>query len=1119
MPNPREVFEHPENHWDFLTMNSDADFEGQHFDRKEAGRKKADGLVDRSTIHNLVGEITECVSAFANSNKIGGLLALGISKHGEIKGFSHLSDEHRNGITNISAMLANQAASARFFSCQNEAGLPDNICLIFVPHTEYAICETLHSSPKAWLRQGAQNILMNQSQREQIRRDKRIIDYEQAYCCLYDLKDVDQAVLNEFRESYSSLYEYNTEEFLYQIGALIRHDQDYAFTNAGFLFFASNPQRRLTSAYIRLLRFETPIADAERRGLPTFERAFSGPITKQIRDMRTFFKESGFFKIYQRRNPDGGFLEEPEYPYISVDEAIVNAVAHRDYAISLPIECEAYRDSFLVRNPGRLIQRDRDVPKHFSLEDIRLVSTPRNPKLIEWLKTIRDTQGITFIRALSEGTRRMWDEMLKLHLPAPAYDVSESQTAVVLTSNAAEREALMRNASKFPSTEFANLFPLSFLQENGQTPPNQYVDQQRKSFMTALKDTLAAKRWVIDSLKFGRLIAHRQRLDIHAPVEVSRAVGFYPAYSFQFRSYWERFYLCIDYTLEVKNLRTVQALLSTFKASDLVGRVCIAQWKGWQQGKILSADEEWTGVHLFDFEQEVQVPSNQVIPNLPTFMIEQCLNEQHIRFDLYQAIKEHSLALEIDASRIRADKTQAVADAVAESIFPLSFGGIHAFLQPTPVPLSRQETEKELVVHSLPEPSVEFHHHNETVDIRTGITTFGAYDRSPKMIELVPICTPALRQSMIDLIERLKTGKYKYRGSERTFSTRLTYSTVIAVPSPEALFDECRRLLAEHPEWVGDENLNRLFLAYTPEKGYSSDDENAPYYRTKRFLLEQGIPCQMLDTQTLRTPDWKDLNLALNIVAKCGITPWVLPDAIPDADFFVGLSYTSNHQRGSERLMGYANVFNQYGRWVFYSGNTTSFSYDERTQHFQILIRQTLERLALPETPSIYFHFSAKFSRDDRLAILDAARSVRPQGTYSFVWINTHNNVRLYDSRAETNGSLSRGNYVMTSPNQFYLSTTGNNPYRKMLGTPQILEINVSVERPKDAPNAIPDLRGVASQVLSLTKLNWASTDSLCAEPITIKYAGDIAYLTDAFLRQNQTFHLHKALEKTPWFI
>jgi hypothetical protein len=60
----------------------------------------------------------------------------------------------------------------------------------------------------------------------------------------------------------------------------------------------------------------------------------------------------------------------------------------------------------------------------------------------------------------------------------------------------------------------------------------------------------------------------------------------------------------------------------------------------------------------------------------------------------------------------------------------------------------------------------------------------------------------------------------------------------------------------------------------------------------------------------------------------------------------------------------------------------------------------------------------------------------------------------------------------------------------------------------------------LANQVLSLTKLNWASTDSLCAEPITTKYAGGIAYLTAAFLRQNAgIFHLHPVLERTPWFI
>src|SRR3954453_16509600 len=85
------------------------------------------------------------------------------------------------------------------------------------------------------------------------------------------------------------------------------------------------------------------------------------------------------------------------------------------------------------------------------------------------------------------------------------------------------------------------------------------------------------------------------------------------------------------------------------------------------------------------------------------------------------------------------------------------------------------------------------------------------------------------------------------------------------------------------------------------------------------------VPCQMVDTPTLANPDYKDLNLALNIVAKCGVAPWVLPESSPDADFFVGLSYTQSGRGRGERLMGFANVFNEYGRWEFYSGGTQAF--------------------------------------------------------------------------------------------------------------------------------------------------------------------------------------------------
>jgi hypothetical protein len=422
-------------------------------------------------------------------------------------------------------------------------------------------------------------------------------------------------------------------------------------------------------------------------------------------------------------------------------------------------------------------------------------------------------------------------------------------------------------------------------------------------------------------------------------------------------------------------------------------------------------------------------------------------------------------------------------------------------------------------VERLSEPAVEFRDHQKLPNVREGITKFGSYDSDRHTIELVPICLAKHRPDMEKLIERLKAGKMKYRGSERTFSTRFNYSSVVTTDAPEGLDQEVGRLLSEHPDWCGNK-LNRLFLVHTPEAGYSTDDETSPYFVVKRRLLEAGVPCQMVDTGTLLNADFKDLNMALNITAKCGITPWVLPENIPDADFFVGLSYT---QKDSQRILGFANVFNSYGRWEFYAGNTTAFDVRKRSEHLSALARSALERLkrdhSLPAGANLVFHHSVRISKDDYAAILSGVRNIAADASVSFVWVNTHTNFRLFDSRPESDGSVQRGSFVPISRRRVLVSTTGYNAYRKAMGTPRPLEVSAAHYRAGANTPIECDARTLAIQVLNLTKLNWASTDSFSADPITVKYARDIAYLTAAFLRQREPFQLHRVLERTPWFI
>ena len=402
---PQDVYDDPGEHWDFLSAPADRDFEGQLFDRKEGCRPRPDGSVSGSDIKTLRDQIVECVSGFANANREGGLLVVGIASDGSVRGLKHLNENQVNQIMKLDDVLVSHGCHSKLHKVAAEDGEQHETALFLVSYAERAICETVGTNPRAWIRSGSQNLPLSRLQREQIERDKGIVNFERSPCSAYAEEDLDAGVVEEFRKVFldTASYEWTIHDLLRHVGAV---SGDQQFTNAGVLFFSSNPQRELPQAYIRVLRFDVPLDHRQDRPPPSFDRSFYGPITKQIRDFRSFLKESGFFKTYLKRRPEGGFEELPELPPIAVDEAIVNAVAHRDYAIGNAIRCEKYTDGLVVRSPGTLLQ-ERWVPQHFSLDETRLEHRARNQMLMEWLQRLTDPHGNPFVLALCYRRREM----------------------------------------------------------------------------------------------------------------------------------------------------------------------------------------------------------------------------------------------------------------------------------------------------------------------------------------------------------------------------------------------------------------------------------------------------------------------------------------------------------------------------------------------------------------------------------------------------------------------------------------------------------------------------------------------------------------------------------------
>ncbi len=946
-PSPRRVFDDPQFAWAFLTQPTDDDFEGQHFDRKEAGRPVGSAAISKSALDGIKELVIKTVSAFANSNVEGGLLVLGISSTGEVAGIDHLGEDQRNSITNLNTLLRTHAAEVKCHHCQDANGVDKTLCLIFSAYVPTAICETPESTPRAWVRNGHQSLLMTVEVRDRVRLRKGLLDLDSVAWCPYSPDDLDAEVMTEFRRVFhpETTGGFSDERLLREAGAIVTSSGEASFTLPGLLFFASNPQRVLSHAYLRLLKFVVPSSQYQSRGTPSFDKDFRGPVTKQIRAARTFLRETSFFERLQHRKPDGGFAEEPELPTIAVDEAIVNAVAHRDYQTKNPIYCEHYSDAFIVKNPGRIRQQNVDLPNRFDLGTTLLASMPLNRKLLEWLRLMKDPEGNAFVQALSEGTKRMTREMVALRLPTPSVVLLENETILKLESKAAERKAAFLASIQVPKTAFMNAYLLSVQKATGKATGDE-VHLRLGEFGKALRDSLAAHGWYIDRFSFSRIVAHRKGADLPISTAAQKVLRLYPAYCIQIHEMFGRAYLVVDYTCQVLSVLRLNEFCRHLASGGIVGRGCVAQADTWRPGRIVGSGFGMGHDPLLRQRGGEAGPSESGHPEpVPWLRSRRCCKLEHISFDLHGSIKKNSLASETGAARKRAEKIQTTAEQLADEIFPVVFGEFEARMAKTAVALSEFEPRSESTFHleRLSEPAVEFRDHHKLPDVREGITKYGCYDSGQHKIELVPICLTKQRQEMESLIERLKAGKFKYRGAERTFATRFSYSSVVTTESLEGVDREVGRLLSEHPDWCGNENLNRLFLVYTPEAGYSTDDATSPYFVVKRRLLESGLPCQMVDTGTLRNPDWKDLNLSLNIIAKCGVTPWVLPENIPDADFFVGLSYTQS--RDGQKILGFANVFNSYGKWEFYAGNTTAFDARKRSENLAALSRSALERL------------------------------------------------------------------------------------------------------------------------------------------------------------------------------
>ena len=110
----------------------------------------------------------------------------------------------------------------------------------------------------------------------------------------------------------------------------------------------------------------------------------------------------------------------PEYPQAALREAVVNALAHRDYGLDgATVDVTVWDDRIEVRSPGPL-------PGHITVDNMRDEHYSRNPRIMRVLKTMR------LVEEYGEGVDRMYREMESRLLEPPLFEATSSSVTVTL---------------------------------------------------------------------------------------------------------------------------------------------------------------------------------------------------------------------------------------------------------------------------------------------------------------------------------------------------------------------------------------------------------------------------------------------------------------------------------------------------------------------------------------------------------------------------------------------------------------------------------------------------------------------------------------------------------------
>jgi len=189
--------------------------------------------------------------------------------------------------------------------------------------------------------------------------------------------------------------------------------------NVGLLMFSNDPAKFFPHAVIDVVHFPAGLAGEELEEVP-----FRGAIQKQLSDVLSYLQKNVVRTITIKSNEKAEVDNISNYPYAALEEAIPNAVYHRNYEVLEPTEIRIFPEKI------EIISYSGVVPSlsqsDFDSGSVR-ARRYRNRRIGEFLKELDLTEG------RSTGIPRMQRAMKLNGSPSIVFDVDDPNRGYFIT--------------------------------------------------------------------------------------------------------------------------------------------------------------------------------------------------------------------------------------------------------------------------------------------------------------------------------------------------------------------------------------------------------------------------------------------------------------------------------------------------------------------------------------------------------------------------------------------------------------------------------------------------------------------------------------------------------------